>query len=306
MKKIFLSIIALCMGMCAIAQTKFYVYNTDGTMVEYTIKDIDSISFVGSDVATTTEPLPGVFTVAEGKTVKFAPGNLQYTQSTKKWSFAANQYDMIGLDNVTGGTVSSSGKTKSGTALADKIDLFGWSGDCATAPWGVSTSTNRYDYSYFMDWGKNIGDGKTWRTLTKDEWGYIFETRTNASSLYGFATVSDVKGLILLPDSWSLPIGLTFIADTAAFTNNVYTATQWTRMQSAGAVFLPAADERSGTSVDNYGVGNYWSSTSTGYLTTGAYILYFSDNYLNAEYSNARYIYYKGQGHAVRLVQNVE
>ena len=49
----------------------------------------------------------GVFSVAADKQVTFSPGNLQYTQSTNTWSFAENQYDYIGTDNVIGGSVSS-------------------------------------------------------------------------------------------------------------------------------------------------------------------------------------------------------
>ena len=70
-----------------------------------------------------------VFSVGAGKQVTFSQGNLQYTQSTNTWSFAENQWEMIGTDNVTGGSVSSDptyGDEKYGDALADKVDLFGW------------------------------------------------------------------------------------------------------------------------------------------------------------------------------------
>lgn len=47
---------------------------------------------------------------------------------------------MIGTDNVTGGDIAFDAKygykTDKATALADKIDLFGWSGSTATAKWG--------------------------------------------------------------------------------------------------------------------------------------------------------------------------
>ncbi|MDD6782411.1 MAG: hypothetical protein PUD89_05750, partial [Bacteroidales bacterium] len=45
MKKLILFACALCMSVCAIAQTTFYVYKTDGSAVEYAISDVDSISF---------------------------------------------------------------------------------------------------------------------------------------------------------------------------------------------------------------------------------------------------------------------
>lgn len=60
---------------------------------------------------------PAAFTVsADGKQIAFSQGNLQCAgvkTGNYVWSFAANQYDMIGTDNVSSG------------ALADKIDLFG-------------------------------------------------------------------------------------------------------------------------------------------------------------------------------------
>ncbi len=121
--------------------------------------------------------LTGAFSVSADKQVRFSPGNLQYTQSTQTWSFAWNQYDMLGTANV------------SGSALADKIDLFGWSGSTGAAKWGISTSANNSNYAGdFVDWGANtIGTSapNTYRTLTKDEWDYLFNTRTNASDKIG-------------------------------------------------------------------------------------------------------------------------
>ena len=69
------------------------------------------------------------FSVSDSKQVTFSKGNLQYTQSTNTWSFSSAQWEMIGTDNVIGGSVSSDeyGDEKYGTALADKVDLFGWS-----------------------------------------------------------------------------------------------------------------------------------------------------------------------------------
>ena len=47
----------------------------------------------------------GVFSVSDSTKVTFSSGNLQCTQSTNTWSFAENQYDYIGFDNVIGGSV---------------------------------------------------------------------------------------------------------------------------------------------------------------------------------------------------------
>ena len=214
----------------------------------------------------------GVFSVSADKQVTFSKGNLQYTQSTNTWSFAGAQYEALGIDNVTGGSVGSTyGDSKKGTALADKVDLFGWS--TAATNFGVSTSEDHSDYSgSFVDWGTNkIGNDapNTWRTLTYDEWDYLRYSRTNANDLCGVAQVNGVNGLILLPDNWICPTGITFksgfhssigVDYYAAY--QTFTADQWSKLEESGAIFLPAAGYRFGTNVDGVQFyGGYWSDT---------------------------------------------
>ena len=250
----------------------------------------------------------GVFSVAEGRTVTFSKGNLQYTQSTNTWSFASAQWEVIGTDNVIGGSVfsDSSGDDKNGTALADKVDLFGWS--TSTTNFGVSTSEDWDDYSAsFVDWGRNkIGNDapNTWRTLTYDEWKYLLNTRPNASSLKGVAQVNGVNGLILLPDSWSCPADVTFksgfhssygVDYYAAY--QTFTAEQWSKLESSGAVFLPAAGYRSGSSVGFVQVyGHYWSATEDGSYDA-YYLIFISDEARMRDYN-------RFYGRSVRLVRD--
>ncbi len=195
-----------------------------------------------------------VFSVSATKTVHFSQGNLQYVGGT--WRFAEHQWDIIG------------------NAQADNNrDLFGWgTGD---APNNVST--NNMAYSTFTDWGTNAitnGGNKAnmWRTLTNDEWGYLFKTRTGASSKFGAAKVNGVTGVVLLPDNWTLPSGCGFTAGmpsacswddwSLVASTNIYDMDQWSKMESAGAVFLPAAGYRKGTDVYLVGsYGSYWSAT---------------------------------------------
>ena len=162
------------------------------------IKDTVYIQYCPDTVS--DKPLAGAFSVSADKQVRFSRGNLQYTQSTQTWSFAEHQYDMIGDANVNG------------SGLADIIDLFGWSGSTATAKWGIGTSQSNSDYSGdFVDWGKNIGDGNTWYTLTNDEWYYLRWNRANANDLVGVARIAlnadsteYANGLILLPDNMDM------------------------------------------------------------------------------------------------------
>ena len=305
MKKMFMAVIAMMMTISASAQ--FYIYCSDGNVIK-----VDSISMVAPEEP--EEPTPsagiGVFSVSADKQVTFSQGNLQYTQSTNTWSFASAQWEMIGTDNVTGGDVTSDptyGDDKEGTALADKIDLFGWS--TSANHFGVSTSTSDSDYSgSFIDWGTNtIGNDapNTWRILTLDEWGYVLFDRPNASSLKGVAQVNGVNGLIFLPDNWVCPEGITFksgfhsewgVDDYAAY--QTFTADQWSKLEAAGAVFLPAAGHRYGS----YGKyvqsnGSYWSATE--FSSNIARYLGFNSDVANV--GN----YLRNNGLSVRLVKDL-
>ena len=312
MKKLIFSIVALCAGMFATAQTSFYVYKTDGSAVEYAVSEVDSISFTKPEGS--SDVPAGAFSVAEGKQIAFSRGNLQYTQSTATWSFAANQYDMLGAANVTGGTESydaTYGYSKNGEALADKIDLFGWSGSTGSAKWGISTSTDYSDYSGdFVDWGKNIGDGNTYRTLTNDEWYYLRYTRTNADNLIGVARIKlseteYANGLILLPDDWTAPADVAFKSGFSseysiqAYADyQTFTLDQWQKLEAAGAVFLPASGYRRGSGMgDVQYYGYYWSATPGG--SDYAYYLAFSSGGART-CSDGR-----NDGQAVRLVQDL-
>lgn len=267
------------------------------------------VSFAGCEPNTPATSNKG-FSVSDSKKVTFSKGNLQYTQSTNTWSFAENQWDYIGTDNVTGGSVSSDptyGDSKDGTALADKIDLFGWSTNVTN--FGVSTSVDDNDYSgSFVDWGTNkIGADtpNTWRTLTYDEWEYMLNKRPNASSLKGIAQVNGVNGLILLPDTWACPLGVTF---KPGFHSNegldyyaayqTFTVAEWSKLEAAGVVFLPASGGRYGSSVlEVQNGGYYWSATE--YNSYRAYCL--------TCYSDSAFVHDDGRSIvlSVRLVKDL-
>ena len=259
---------------------------------------------------------PHPFTVASGKVVYFSQGNLQYNATGSSataasganvggtWRFAEHQFDFIGEDN------KNVAQTYGGW-----IDLFGWGtsgynhNGKSYQPWSTSTTDSQY-YAYgsssnnlynsdgTADWGANAisnGGGSSWRTLTDGggfggEWYYLFISRPNAASLYGMGKVgSCTPGLIILPDDWS------WTGDVAEFGPsvteesrrwkpgktawlNVYSYSEWSQMEAAGAVFLPAAGYRDGTSVYCVGSnGSYWSS-QYGYsdVSNFACYLYFS------------------------------
>ncbi|MCQ2180273.1 MAG: hypothetical protein MJY91_09270 [Bacteroidales bacterium] len=246
-----------------------------------------AIENIGSDSDDSPESaLAGKFSVGAGKQVQFSKGNLVATidaaGTPTAWKFAANQYDCLG----------EGGANKTiGTAAGD-VDLFGWS--TASTTYGISTSTNNADYSgNFVDWGKTIGNGSTWRTLSNDEWVYLFETRTNASSLYkyGVTVCGKTNCVIIAPDNW----------DTSANPlQTSYDATAWATAEAAGLVCLPAAGFRYGSNVSNVGdYGHYWSSSASG----GSYAYYVRFNSSDVYSGSYGYRY---NGRSVRLITDVE
>jgi hypothetical protein len=259
----------------------------------------------------------GLFTInANGNQVYFSRGNLQYigSASSPYWKFADNQWDYFG-DNGQGSEDQD----------VDR-DLFGWGtsgynhGANCYQPWNTSQTDsdyyayggytyNLYDQTGKADWGYNpISNGgniaNQWRTLTQPEWNYVFNTRNTISGIrYAKANVNNVNGVILLPDDWSSSIySLNNINTncTGDFSSNTISSSQWTTLENAGAVFLPAAGFRfAGTSVGNVGSRGYYCSAS---YCNGVYAYYvlFGDSSFDTNGNNR----YKGQ--SVRLVCDIE
>ena len=254
-----------------------------------------------NDAMAQTGAINGVFSVSSSKKVYFSKGNLQYQASTKTWRFAEHQWDIIGSYN------SRIYENYSGW-----IDLFGWGTSGYNGKNPCMTSTTGSDYGNGerdiagtnYDWGVNNtisnGEGKSWRTLTKDEWGYVFNTRSTSSGIrYAKAIVNGVNGVILLPDNCSnsnYSLSNTNKKD-ASFSSNRISQTDWTnKFEANGAVFLPAAGYRGGTTVYDVGtVGYYWSASYFDFRS--ACYVWFKDGYLNPGGCH-----YRISGLSVRLV----
>ena len=259
--------------------------------------------------------LTGRFTVnAQGKKVAFSQGNLQAVfasaGSSCTWRFAANQWDYVG-NAAANNSINGNGSV----SAVGSVDLFGWSTPATTR--GIHNSQSSGTYSGdFADWGTlaitNGGNtaNSGWRTLTKDEWEYLINTRTSGSTVngttnarYTHATirtnVSGVNGVILFPD------GVTISADEATAWGTINggsawgtrcTAEQWTALAAKGCVFLPAAGYRYGSGANSVNSqGFYWSSTPSDSNNSRGVCFY--TNYMNANYSLQKWA-----AHAVRLV----
>lgn len=256
----------------------------------------------------------GKFSVSSNQKVYFSKGNLQYQPFTCLWRFAEHQYDYIGNAN-----------SNVGQYYDNWIDLFGWGtsdfahGATCYQPYSTSqyyndyyvygsNSSNLYDQTGLADWGANaISNGgnqtRVWRTLTKDEWVYLLQTRsTSSGKRYAKAQVAGKNGIILLPDNWNTSTYTLHDTDSdnASFDSNEISSSNWSTLQSAGAVFLPAAGSRDGTSVSGADVsGYYWSSSC--YNDYYASLLGFNNTSLSPYQNDYRYY-----GQSVRVVCNAE
>ena len=223
------------------------------------------------------EPLPGKFKVdITGKEVSFSKGNLRYTVATGEWSFFDNQYDC-------GPSGYSSGHNS-------EISLFTWGYNATKSivPGGYASdnvSRTSGNLTQEEDWGSQIGDGSTWRTLTQSEWQYLF---SRYSYKYGVAVCGKNNCVVIAPEGFAGTIATS------------YDASAWAEAEAAGLVCLPAAGNRlDGSqviSVGNY--GSYWTSTATFNKATHAVCLGF-DPYEGVIFSDG----HRDDGCAVRLVK---
>ena len=220
--------------------------------------------------------LKGEFSVSAAKKVHFSKGNLvatiDATGAPTAWKFSAHQYEYIGA-NVA--------NTKIGKEAGD-VDFFGWSTDATLNNWGIHTkiaATKNFTTGNFKDWGKAVGDGDTWRTLSKNEWTYLFNNHSKK-----WATVNGVKGYVIAPDGFAGTLSDTYADDAALAADNL--------------VFLPAAGDRVSFSVTVVGSdGFYWSSTKSGSEDEEAYDLHFTGSSVYPNRTDYRCI-----GCSVRLV----
>ena len=262
--------------------------------------------------------------VSPTEKVYFAPGNLQYSRNaTYKWRFAEHQYDIIGSWSINN----------------EWVDLFGF----GTWTKNVQPSEPGYDFNTEMivnpasgnpqvprplmywaeapkyTWGNQdfvdepnseFGTKYNWVTLEQGGWEYALQTR-GATMLNGVgdarfakAKVAGVQGLILFPDAYAHPDGVTLPnansinVKNMAFATNNYTTDDWNEMEKFGAVFLPCAGYRNGSSIPSgfAGVIGYYYSRSG----SDARALLLSGSNVNPTYSPAGQQYF---GYSVRLVR---
>ena len=190
--------------------------------------------------------------ISKNERVIFSKGNLQYDSAEAIYRFAEQQYDIL---NVS----------------INYIDLLVWK-------------------KYWLEW-----NDEKWRTLLPSEWKYILCKRINSHSLFSLGSVNGVRGLIILPDEWECPADCSFISSVdfglewqndrcfidkegGHFVDNVYDIEHWRKMETNGAVFLPAGGRRLDEQysfVQSHGY--YWSYERSDSNEDYAYSVDFSD-----------------------------
>ncbi len=212
------------------------------------------------------------FSVNAGNQVYFSQGNLQYNKATSTWSFMEHQWSTVETHDQDVGA---------DYAAQDIVSLFGWGtsghnyGPANYQPYSTSIEGSYGPGSSVLsptgqsDWGCNaIANGGNaansgWFTLSKMQWEYLLSSGDQDNDArrdrWTLATVNNVPGLLLLPDDqppFTSP-------DRTQYTTYTYTLDTWQDMEALGAVFLPAAGTRSGTTVTRTpesAPSTYWTS----------------------------------------------
>ena len=307
---------------------------TKSSHFRYHGRSVRAVKEVAVAPSEPTGNLNGKFAISASKQVYFSKGNLQATTtdlgSTWTWAFAENQWDYIGGRSESGSEPQTGNNFINGNGTVSDngtIDLFCWVGSSSSftgiAQYGITYSTSFEDYgaaneTWKSDWGTlpitNGGNvaNSGWRTLTSAEWTYLFYTRTastvnsTSNARYAKATVNGKQGIILFPDSYTHPEGVTapknINTKTSGWSGNQYSDTNWTKMETAGAVFLPAAGYRKGATVydpeDPYCI--YWSSTSSSDAGFACTLYSTTENLI------ANNPHFRSRGYSVRLVWEVK
>ena len=308
----------------------------------------NSVRAVRSEVTPPTPPggvpegaINGLFTInANGDQVYFSQGNLQYRASSNTWRFAEHQWNYVGetLIDFDGGTIQMGNVYENGVKCDNKlisstysgwIDLFGWGtsgwecGNTYFYPWDNTNSVSGYGPTVpsnlsgiyaNCDWGmyNAISNGgnqiKLWRTMTREEWNYVFFLRSTLSGKhYAKAQIDDVYGVILLPDNWSNSVYNLIGADdntgSIGYRHNIMTSSVWENIfQPNGAVFLPAAGERGEFPARNSGC--YWSASYYDDDCMWAWHAVFEDEYVFI--NDDGFGHFRHAGHSVRLVHDAQ
>ena len=186
MKKFFFSLAALCVGMCAMAQSSIYVHEKGGKCTEYLIENLDSISFTkGAAVTTGTEN--GYTWIDLGLSVRWATCNVGATNPEDYGDYYA-----------WGETTTKSDYSWSTYKYGSDYDAL--TKYCTDSSYGTvdnKTTLEAADDAATQNWGSN------WRMPTIDEWNELQKkctwTWTTLNGKNGYEVKATNGNSIFLP-----------------------------------------------------------------------------------------------------------
>ena len=269
----------------SVTQDENYVYFTlaDGTIIKIAKGNGDNIQD-GAAIQIIDGAIMAEFSVSETKKVYFSMGNLQYsTEGSHKcadgttqpgtWRFAEKQWEE--------GTLLYWGNT----GYNDSIKQVN-SNDWYKEYWRAIEYFKSYETiaqsdisNTYNDWGvynaiENGGNTPNkFRTLTRDEWVYLWEQRTNADKLRGTTKVDGIDCTYLLPDNWdNLEANIPSALYSGKQIYDVFPSVN--TLLDKGVVFF-RKNLKKVTMGNNAGEG-YWSSTYTKKRTYNSLTCYYA------------------------------
>lgn len=272
-----------------------YYHARSGGVCVATTKDTAYLEARIDKAGTQESQIEPYFSVSKTRIVNIASGNLQYkAKDNEGYRFAEKQWHYVGgnTSNAEWGNVWNHLGNDSIKSSNDSIGMDGYDGWIDLFGWGTGYTPTEHDtinasYSDFEEWGNKIGD-KKWYTLSGDEWKYLLNIDGENTVRKGknvYTTVEGVKGILIFPDCFEMSFN--------------GTNPEWSDMEKAGAMFLPAAGWR------YYNVYKlekdfpqmyYWSMSNPDDSYSIAYCVY------NSKIDKFK----RSSGCAVRLVRDVE
>ena len=262
----------------------------------YTLKVSKDASYVAVFKYILVDALTGLFTVDDGKQVRFSKGNLwcecDDTLAIKSWGFETNQY-------------ATTPDTEAVREIGH-ISHFLW---CKTAEQAVCLTNEDYtdkDTLFTEKPDFAIGGINAWRTPTRDEWNYLVNDREMKYGKPRYTLKIDNStgielegktyyGLFIYPDDYNgNEVGTTDGPDT------------WAEIDNSGIVFLPAAGGRTtykNSTVFNVNkIGGYLSSTQDStYTKQRSRQLYFNQSGVTSSILQKQY-----NAYSIRLVIDLQ
>ena len=285
-KKILFLMALLAVSLLALAEMTVYVYQKDGTKVEYLAADVDSIGFANVFTiafdANGGEGSMDVVKVKEGETITLSANT--FTKGSSTFTGWNTQVDGLGTAYTD----------KTSVALVASLTLY--------AQWETPKDTGIADGHEWVDLG--LPSGTKWATMnvgatTPEGYGDYFawgETTTKSSytsSNYNYSSHPTTLPLerdaayVNWGSSWRMPT----YDEIDELINTSYTTWTWTTQNgvngykvtsktNGNSIFLPAAGYRYNSYLNSAGsYGFCWSSSlNTDNSSLAYYLRFYSDD----------------------------